>query len=288
MSKESLFYTKLENGRVCCGLCPHNCEIPDGGKGFCRVRSNRGGVLYSDSYGTVSGIALDPIEKKPLYRFHPGSMIFSVGNYGCNLRCLFCQNHSISMTAPEASAERISPERLAALATQYIKDGNIGIAYTYNEPLIGYEYVYDCAVLAKKQNLFNVLVTNGFINPEPLVKLLPFIDALNIDLKSFDGNFYNNIKGDLKCVMNTIETASVHAHVEITTLVVPDENDSDDEMDALARFVASVNPDIPLHLSRFFPKYKMNGKTPTPKETVFRLQKIAMKYLNYVYLGNMR
>ena len=192
------------------------------------------------------------------------------------------------MAAPGTDAERITPHQLTALAAQYINQGNIGIAYTYNEPLIGYEFIYDCSVLAKKQELKNALVTNGFINPEPLAKLLPYIDALNIDLKSFNENFYKKIGGNLQSVLDTIKTAAAYAHVEITTLIIPGENDGDDEMDALASFIASVSPDMPLHLSRFFPNYKMKEKLPTPKETIFRLNEIAKNYLNYVYLGNMR
>ena len=182
----------------------------------------------------------------------------------------------------------VTPAQLAALAEKYKPQGNIGVAYTYNEPLIGYEFVRDCAALVKERNLKNVLITNGYINPDPLNELLPFIDALNIDLKAFNDVFYRNVKGDLQSVMQTITASARGAHVEVTTLIIPGENDSEEEMDALARFVAAIDPDIPLHLSRFFPNHMMREKPPTPKETVIRLKGIAEKYLKYVYLGNMR
>ena len=288
MKKEAAFYEAIGGGFVRCLLCPHKCVVPEGGRGFCRARSNSGGRLYADGYGIVSGFALDPIEKKPLHHFYPGSAILSVGGFGCNLRCPFCQNHSISTKPPEAGAQPIGAERIAALAREYIPQKNIGAAFTYNEPLVGYEFVFDCARRVREMNMKTVLVTNGFINAEPLMKLLPFIDAMNIDLKSYNGEFYKNINGSLAAVLNTIEAVAQKTHVEITTLVIPDENDGEIEIEDLACFIANVNPEIPLHLSRFFPNHLMQKKSPTPRETVIRLKNIAEKYLRYVYLGNMR
>jgi pyruvate formate lyase activating enzyme len=237
------------------------------------------------SYGLVSSSSLDPIEKKPLYRFHPGTAIFSIGSFGCNLRCPFCQNHGISMVKP-IDGEYTSPAQIAEISKKLIPRGNIGIAYTYNEPLIGYEFIKDCAILLRKQNQKNVLVTNGYINRQPFLELLPYIDALNIDLKGF-GDFYKKVKGRLDIVKENIALAAEAAHVEITTLIIPGENDGDEEIDALAMFISGINAEIPLHLSRFFPKYEMTDKPPTPPETILRLKKIAEKYLKYVYAGNM-
>lgn len=273
-----------------CTLCPHNCSLEEGQLGVCRARSNVEGCIRSLNYGQLTAIALDPIEKKPLARFYPGSKILSVGSYGCNLRCSFCQNSDISMKSAdeliEGQAETVSPEVLVKKALELIPYGNIGIAYTYNEPLIGYEYVYDCARLAKEQGLKNVVVTNGTINEQPLKELLPFIDAMNIDLKGFTERFYQSIHGDLDTVKRTIEIADKCCHVEITTLIIPGENDSDDEMDALAFWLSSVDPEIPLHVTRFFPRYHMTDRRPTPVQTIFQLADVARRHLHYVYEGN--
>jgi pyruvate formate lyase activating enzyme len=268
-----------------CEICPHACDIPEGGTGFCGARENRGGEIAPISYGCISSISLDPIEKKPLHRFRPGGMILSIGGFGCNFRCPFCQNHGISMTRPD-NARLMSPERIASMAKGFVPRGNIGVAYTYNEPLIHYEFVLACAMAVRAAGLANVLVTNGFIMPKPLSGLLPFVDAFNIDLKAFTEGFYRNIKGRLATVKETIAQAARFCHVEVTTLIIPGENDSADEICGLARFLAGISEDIPLHLSRFFPRHEMTEKPPTPVETIYELKTVAEKYLKYVYAGN--
>lgn len=270
-----------------CDICPHRCALEEGQVGLCRARSNRGGVIVSENYGLVTSISLDPIEKKPLYRFYPGSYILSVGSFGCNFHCQFCQNHRISMTGKEqADCWYLPPDELVDKALMLVDRGNIGLAFTYNEPLVGYEYVYDCAFLAREKNLKNVLVTNGYINEGPLLRLLPLIDAMNIDLKSFKPGFYQRIGGNLEDVKRTIILCAAHCHVEVTTLIIPGENDSEEEMRELAGWLASVDPDIPLHISRFFPCYQMTDKRPTSPRKVYALADIAKKILHYVYVGN--
>jgi pyruvate formate lyase activating enzyme len=266
-----------------CNICPHRCRIPDGASGFCGVRGNRGGKVRYEGYGRVSSAALDPVEKKPLYLFHPGKMILSVGGFGCNLRCPFCQNCHISIEHRDGwqKAEYTPPEKIAALAGQTVANGNIGVAYTYNEPLVGYEFVFDCARLVRAAGLCNVLVTNGYVNGEPLRELLPFIDAVNIDLKGFSEPFYNKLGGRLEPVLEAITTAHKHCHVEVTTLVIPGENE--DDIETLAKWVASVDPEIPLHLTRFFPRYKYMDREPAPRETVSALREKAGRYLKYVF-----
>lgn len=281
--KEALFFERTENGMVHCFLCPHHCRIAPGRAGTCRVRKNIDGTLYSANYAKVSSWGMDPIEKKPLYHFFPGSWIFSVGSFGCNFRCKFCQNWQIAQLT-EVPTEEISAEELVNVASRQ-KD-NIGIAYTYNEPTIWYEYVIECARLAREKGLKNVLVTNGFIEKEPLEKLLPFIDAMNIDVKAYTEDFYTDITfGKLSPVKRTVEIAQKSCHVEITTLLIPGMNDGEDEVEALAKWLASLRKDIPLHLTRYFPNFKLD-LPPTPVETIRRARKIAMKYLDYVYTGN--
>jgi len=283
-----MFWKLAENGLANCELCHHNCKIPEGKSGFCNVRENIDGRLYAASYSLVSAIALDPIEKKPLYMFYPGKLILSIGGFGCNLRCPFCQNCEISINFNNyKNTQAVSPEYIAELAKKSVPDGNIGVAYTYNEPFMGYEFIYDCAKLIRNAGLFNILVTNGCVNREPLELILPFIDAMNIDLKSFSNSFYKKIGGNLETVQDTIKSASKSCHVEITTLIIPGENDSEDEIAELAGWLASLDTSIPLHLSRFFPRYKYSHKEPTSRETVIRLSNIAKKYLKNVFTGNM-
>lgn len=271
---------------VLCVICPHNCVIEEGNYGYCGARMNREGRIVDDNYGKITSIALDPIEKKPLKRFFPGSAILSVGSYGCNFRCSFCQNHSISMVRSSDGCMHATPETLVEKAVKFKPQGNIGLAYTYNEPLIGFEFVFDCAKLASENGLKNVAVTNGYINEKPLKALLPYIDAFNIDLKSFSPDFYKSIGGDLEVVKRSIEIASEKSHVEVTTLIIAGENDSEEEIRKLSQWLSSVNPEIPLHISRFFPAYKMKDRNPTPAETIFKLADTARKSLKYVYLGN--
>jgi pyruvate formate lyase activating enzyme len=248
---------------------------------------NKGGKIISENYGKLTGFALDPIEKKPLYHFCPGSKILSVGSYGCNLNCSFCQNCDISMVGGEdLETEIISCEDLTEKALELQLRGNIGIAYTYNEPLIGYEFVRDCAKIAKEKGLKNVVVTNGYICEKPLKELIPLIDAFNIDLKCFTEEFYHKLRGDLATVKQTIELASEECHVEVTTLIIPGENDSEEEMEELSGWLASINPNIPLHISRFFPRWQMQDKNATPVNQVYRLAEVARHNLKYVHEGN--
>ncbi len=269
-----------------CGICPRGCELDEGQTGFCRARSCRDGRVVSDSYGRLTSIALDPIEKKPLRRFYPGSYILSVGSFGCNLRCSFCQNHRISMCGSDIDTVYLSPEELVEKSCGLAGDGNIGIAFTYNEPLIGFEYILDCAKLAKQKGQKIVLVTNGYVNKEPLGELLPFVDAMNIDLKAFDDKFYREIGGDLETVKRTIEASAKSVHVEITTLVIPGMNDSEEETERMASWIAGIDKKIPLHISRFFPQYRMTDRPPTAIKEIYSLAKTARQHLEFVYEGN--
>jgi len=270
-----------------CELCFHHCALDDGQTGLCRARACQDGKIISLNYGKLTSLALDPIEKKPLRRFHPGSLILSVGSFGCNLRCPFCQNHEISMAGTSGiPTVEVSPEQLAVKAAELVPHGNIGVAYTYNEPLIGYEYVRDCAALVHEQGMVNVLVTNGTVEEEPWRALLPLIDAANIDLKGFTPAWYRRLGGDLETVKRSIALAAERCHVEVTTLLIPRENDSEEEIRELARWLASISPEIPLHLSRFFPRYRMLDRPPAPVEQVCRLAETARGYLSYVYTGN--
>jgi pyruvate formate lyase activating enzyme len=274
-----------ESKEIKCTLCPHFCIISNNGRGICGVRVNKEGVLIAEGYGKVTSYALDPIEKKPLRKFHSGKKIVSVGGYGCNLRCRFCQNYNISMEYKNVRVDNVTPQVLKEVAIGAIEDNNIGIAYTYNEPLIGYEYVYDCATLTREAGLMNVLVTNGYINIEPLKELLPLIDAMNIDIKGFSDRTYNMVGGTLEPVKEVVRASSRACHVEVTTLVIPNENE--DEVEAIAKWLSEINPDIPYHLSRFFPRYKYFKQASTPDELMYRLRDIASKYMKYVFLGNM-
>jgi pyruvate formate lyase activating enzyme len=285
MKRNAMFFEKLDNKFVHCYLCPHNCHIKNGGIGFCGVRKNEEGELYSLNYGEITSVSLDPIEKKPLARFMPGSYILSVGSFGCNMTCGFCQNHSISRE--RASSSFLESKDLVELALKSKgEQGNIGIAFTYNEPSIWYEYVYDVCQQSDLTELDIVLVSNGYISPEPLKAILPYISAMNIDLKAFNDDFYKKTcSGDVDSVKRTIEIASTDCHVEVTTLLVNGCNDSPEEIEALCQWLASVDSEIPLHLSRYFPRYKFDAP-PTPVETLYKAKEIADKYLTHVFLGN--
>jgi pyruvate formate lyase activating enzyme len=280
--KEAFFQEKQEDGRVACHLCPHECRIKEGGNGICHTRRMQGGTLYAINYAEVASMAYDPVEKKPLYHFYPGRTIFSMGGNGCNLGCLFCQNWEISQE--EVPTRHLEPDKAVELAQQR---GSIGIAYTYSEPLMWFEYLLDCAKLARGKGLKNVLVTNGYINAEPLSLLLPWIDALNIDVKSMKDEFYKKLcKGTLGPVLRTAETASKSCLVEITNLVIPTQNDSDEDFHQLADWIAEkLGPDTPLHFSRYFPHYKMKIDA-TELQTLQRARQIAQQKLHYVYVGN--
>jgi pyruvate formate lyase activating enzyme len=284
MRKEALFYEK-NGGTAQCGLCPRMCVLHEGQTGFYSTRSNFGGTLVAENYGRISSIALDPIEKKPFKRFFPGSVILSAGSYGCNMACAFCQNFSISQMKPRT--DFMPPEKLLEAALSI--PGNLGVAFTYNEPFTSVEYILDIAPLLRKHGLKTVLVTNGMIMEKPLSVLLPLVDAMNIDLKAFSREFYQRHGGSLETVKKTIETCVKSVHVEITTLIVPGENDDEGEIGELSGWLASVpstSGDIPLHITRFFPRFKMRDKQPTPVETIFSLVERAKQRLRYVYAGN--
>lgn len=273
--------------KVLCSLCPNNCNLGENQRGLCRARKNVNGKIISINYGQLTSISLDPIEKKPLMKFYPGKHILSVGSFACNLKCPFCQNHELSMASEgQVETQFVKPEELIKMALDLKDRGNIGVAYTYNEPLIGYEYVRDCAILARENHLNNVLVTNGCFNEESVRELLAYIDAINVDLKGFTEEFYRKVGGDLKTVKNFISLASKYCHLEVTTLVIPGENDSENEIREISGFIASINPNIPLHLSRFFPCYKMIDKNPTEIDSIYHLANIAREKLKYVYEGN--
>ena len=266
-----------------CEICPHHCLIPEGKTGRCRARWNRDGVNVLANYGKLTGIAVDPVEKKPLKHFYPGAKILSVGSFGCNLSCPFCQNHPISMHGEnEVRTVEYSPQELAELACR-IPD-NLGIAFTYNEPLISWEYLIETAELVKKEEKKIVAVTNGCVEPGTLEKILPYTDAMNIDLKG-DEVFYRELGGDYETVRNTIREAAKSCHVEVTTLVVPGKNDSTDWIETQAEWLSEVNPEIVLHLSRYFPNYRYTIP-PTEKEKLYEMKAAAEKHLKYVYLGN--
>jgi len=271
-----------------CNLCPRHCRLDEGQNGFCRARVCRGGRVLPKGYGKLTSLALDPIEKKPLARFCPGSRILSVGGFGCNMSCFFCQNAGISFCGEEdAPLRRMAPEELVSLADSLKPGGNIGLAFTYNEPLLNPEFVSDCADLLRPRGLKTVLVTNGCFCLDALGGLLAKTDALNVDLKGFTPAWYRRLGGDLETVKAFISAAAAVTHVEVTTLVVPGENDGADEIAALSAWLASLRPDIPLHLSRFFPRHKAQAYPATDPGTLKRLAQIARESLQYVYLGNL-
>ena len=270
-----------EGEAVRCELCPHRCRIADGKRGICRVRQNRDGTLYALTYGRIAAVQMDPIEKKPLYHFRPGTQILSVGSVGCNLSCGFCQNWHLVLG--EAS---LAPVEIPDLVRMARESGSVGIAYTYNEPLIGFEFVRDCAREFRKAGMANVLVTNGFVSQEPLAELLPLVDAMNIDLKSMDPEFYRKVcGGTLPPVLDAIRAAARSVHVEITALLVTGETDSEEAVRKVVDFVAATDPAIPLHLSRYFPQHRYTAP-PTPPSRLEAAYRIGRTKLSYVYVGN--
>ena len=273
---------------ITCTLCPHACRLRAGATGFCRARANVDGTIRAINYGRLTALALDPIEKKPLYHFYPNSNILSVGSFGCNLACAFCQNAGIAAADAHIETENVTPAQLAALADElrHQPRGNIGVAFTYNEPLVGYEYIMDTAPLLHAAELKVVLVTNGMICTEPLTRLLPHVDAMNIDLKAWRTDTYRQLGGDLAAVKSTIATAVAHGvHVEVTTLVVPGISDRAEDMDEEAQWLAALSPDLPLHISRYFPRHRMSAP-PTPIADIDRLTAIARRHLRHVHRGN--
>lgn len=279
---------------VVCAACPHACRLREGQRGFCQARVCRNGKIVSESYGRITSAALDPIEKKPLSDYMPGTNVLSIGSYGCNLRCPFCQNWQISQKGEDSTKWReISPIELVASAQGLKKEDpfTIGIAYTYNEPLIGYEFVRDCSVLAHQAGLKNILVSNGCAN-EPIIReLAPLIDAANIDLKGADQKFYDSCAGDFEAVRKTIEilAATPTCHLEVTTLIVPGMNDTDKDIESIAQWLAEIPREgdpITLHITRFFPRWHMEDAEPTPVETVYHLADVARRHLERVRCGN--
>lgn len=284
----------MSDGIRACPVCPHRCMLSEGQTGLCRARGMRNGEIVPLNYGIVSSLALDPVEKKPLARFYPGSMVLSVGSFGCNLGCPFCQNWEISTSGGESfradGDHYLPPDKLADLAQELRSRGSIGAAFTYNEPLICWEYVRDTARLLRERDLKTVLVTNGCVNEEIAEELLPMVDALNIDLKSFRAETYRRVLGgDLEVVKRVIAMAAELCHVELTTLIVPGMNDSEEEIREMAEWIAALpgGPGIPLHLTRFFPRYRMAEGKPTDKQRILDLASVARERLRFVYTGNM-
>jgi len=279
---DAKYWKKLDDGRIACELCPQACVIPEGGHGVCLGRSNRDGVLRAENFGQTVSAAMDPIEKKPLYHVCPGQSVLSIACNGCNLRCDFCQNSSISQV--KAQTTPLPPEELVKLA---LESRSFGVAYTYTEPLVWFEYLVQAGALVRESGLKNILVTNGVLNEAPLRELLPLIDAMNIDLKSMNESFYRDHchSAGAEAVKRTIRLAAEACFVEVTNLIIPGLNDSDEDLRELADFVADVNPSIPLHFSRYFPTYKMDIPA-TPVSTLVRAKEIARERLQYVYLGN--
>lgn len=288
--KEALFWEKLEKNNIRCKLCPHNCIISNGQRGRCRVRKNIDGVLYSENYEFISAINVDPIEKKPLYHFLPGKKILSIGSVGCNFKCQFCQNWEIAQCSIETvkKIQTFSISQLVETASTYPEC--IGVAFTYNEPAVWYEYMLDIAKECKKYNLKTVMVSNGYINEEPLVELIPYIDAFSIDLKAYTDKFYKEIaSGELKPVLNTLKILKkFNKHIEIDFLLIPQLNDQVEVFEAMLNWIKeNLGEEIVLHINRYFPYFKLN-LPPTSEEVLLKFYNKANKILKYVYLGNIQ
>ncbi len=281
----------MREGAARCEACPRGCELQRGAVGACRARANVDGSVAPVGYGRVTSIAVDPVEKKPLARWKPGHTVLSLGSYGCNLRCPWCQNHSISQVgADDVPWRELSPQDVADLAVRLHGEDPrmVGVAYTYNEPLVAWEFVRDCSQLVHDAGLANVLVSAGCVSAEVVRAVAPLVDAANIDLKAFREDTYRRIGGSLQTVQETIRLLADEpaCHLEVTTLVVPGVNDTDDEMDQLSAWLASMDPDITLHVSRFFPNWRMRDRGPTPVRRVYELADVARAYLPHVYTGN--
>jgi len=285
--KEAMFYQKLEGDRVNCTLCPHRCLISPGKRGLCQVRENRDGTLYSLVYGKVVARDVDPIEKKPLFHFYPGTMAYSIGTVGCNFRCLYCQNWTISQLGDkEIIGEELTPEQIVEDA---IANKCQSIAYTYTEPTIFYEYALDIAKIAHERGLKNLFITNGYISEEALKKLAPYLDAADVDFKSMNDSFYTKIcGGQLRPILDNIKLYyQLGVWTEVTTLIIPGYNDDVDELKKIAEFIVRINESIPWHVSRFYPAYKLTYVPPTPVEVLRKAVRIGKTAgLEYVYQGN--
>lgn len=282
MIRPAAYGETLEDGKVACHLCPAECRLNEGKAGICGCRFNKGGELVTENYGELVTIGVDPIEKKPLYHFYPAKDILSTGANGCNFGCLHCQNWAISQK--KVPTRQCTPEQLVDAA---LESDSIGVAFTYTEPMIWYEYIMDCAPLLRQAGLKVVLVSNGYINAEPLKRLLPVIDAVNIDLKGMRPEFYRTVcRGRLEPILDNIRSiAESEVHLEVTNLIIPGKNDSDDDINMLVDYLASVSELIPLHLSAYRPDYKMKIEATTTA-TLLQARQIAMAKLKYVYLGN--
>jgi pyruvate formate lyase activating enzyme len=285
---EAGYWQTIEGKGIQCQLCPHNCVIAPGMGGICKMRVNEAGRLISLNYGRIVSSAFDPIEKKPLYHFHPGSKIFSIGSLGCNLRCFFCQNHTISQANRQLCEHvpRQSAEQLVRIAKS--RPDNIGMAFTYNEPTVWFEFMLETAKLVKAEGMKTAMITNGFINPEPLAELLPVMDAFNVDLKGFTDSFYQKLGGRLAPVQHSLkQIRAAGRHLEITTLVVPTLNDDPATFTQMVDWIADeLGTETILHLSRYFPRYK----SPIPitsAASLYRLHDIAARRLQHVHLGNL-
>ncbi len=288
MKKKAMLYEKINNNKINCKLCAHNCKISESKYGFCNIRQNTNGELYTHAYGNLIASHIDPIEKKPLYHVLPGSKSYSIATPGCNFKCVFCQNWRISQIKDKnrINSSFIEPKEVVNNA---VNNNCKSIAYTYTEPTIFFEYAYDVAKLAKKRGLYNVFITNGYMTKEALEKISPYLDAANVDIKSFREDFYKKIcKANLKPVLETIKNMrKLGIWVEVTTLVVPEENDSTEELNDIAEFISSVGKEIPWHISRFHPDYNYNSSYPTPIKTLEKAYDIGKKHgLKYVYIGN--
>ena len=275
-----------------CGTCPHACNLAEGQLGLCRARRAIGGKVACESYGRITSLALDPIEKKPIARWRSGTAVLSLGSYGCNMSCPFCQNASIAQVGVDGVPWReMSPNEIVetALGLRDAGSGCIGIAYTYNEPLASWEFLRDTAELARDAGLVNVLVSNGQATEAVLARVAPLVDAANIDLKCFTEEGYRSLGGELAATKRTIEALAAlpTCHLEVTTLVVPGLSDDDAQIDAMTRWLASFDPEIPYHLTRFFPQHRMAHAAPTPIKTLKRLAAIAQRHVSEVILGNM-
>jgi pyruvate formate lyase activating enzyme len=274
---------------TCCTTCPHACCLNEGFYGLCRSRCGSHDEVVPQGYGRITSLALDPIEKKPIARWRGGTTVLSLGSYGCNMNCPFCQNASIAHAGPDDVAWReMTPDEVVAMALDLRGRRCIGVAYTYNEPLVNWEFLRDTAVLAHEAELVNVLVSNGMANEAVLDEVAPLIDAANIDLKCFTDEGYCSLGGDLSTVKHAIEVFSAQrsCHLEVTTLVVPGLSDDEAQVEAMARWLASLDTDITYHLTRFFPQHRMRDAAPTPIPVLYRLADIAERYLPHVVLGN--
>ncbi|MCU0372127.1 MAG: AmmeMemoRadiSam system radical SAM enzyme [Ignavibacteria bacterium] len=285
--KEASFYISFKSGRAACVLCPHECSIPIGQTGTCGVRKNIDGKLYALTYSKPVAIHLDPIEKKPLYHFYPGSQILSIGTLGCNLSCKFCQNFDISQEFDEDDfnyMKEVTPDEIIGMCKS---KGYKFVAFTYNEPTIFFEYMFDVAVRCKENDIKTVVVSNGQIQRGPLNRIIEYIDAFNIDLKSFNPAFYKDIcGGEIEATIETIKIIIERGkHLEVTFLLIEGLNDNVKEFEEMCRFLSALNKDIVLHISRAFPRYEMDFN-PTPEGLIFKFKKIAENYLNHVYAGN--